>query len=512
MSESTNQTFSNVISLNPYDVDYVSGVSSFLSYDKDAGYKKDQYSISYIDTNSFINAQISISKNIPEEDIYDAILSKTYDELALDQAVEYEIEYIELYNALDSENKYFNVFVVDPLDIEETFEQSIKQIKYIDTIIPSPLLFKSLYSKELITNSDAHVFIYFEKTNAFISVYNEKDFIFSKTIEYSYENLYEQFCELYGERIEYEDFINFMEHEDLKTTQSPYKEFFIKLYKDAFYNINDVLTYVKRAYDIKKFEHIYIGTQRPTASKLDEICEFELNIKSSVIDFDLGFESAENENISLLHSLMQLYVVLPDEEKYICNFTKYERPPKFIKRDSGKIILIAAASLILGFAYPVGNWVASYAQELQKDILNNEYVEIHNKKITREATIKNRRADKDKMVKLLEEEKNSFIDKKGTLVKIHDVKVNYLMKAKVLTALTKNLNAFNVRLESINYERKDKNNKFELGLVSYQSIRITKLIKHLTKVHEGEIKFSIDKIVYNEDEKKYFSKLKVEVL
>jgi hypothetical protein len=343
-------------------------------------------------------------------------------------------------------------------------------------------------------------------------VYNEKDFIFSKTIEYSYENLYEQFCELYGERIEYEDFINFMEHEDLKTTQSPYKEFFIKLYKDAFYNINDVLTYVKRAYDIKKFEHIYIGTQRPTASKLDEICEFELNIKSSVIDFDLGFESAENENISLLHSLMQLYVVLPDEEKYICNFTKYERPPKFIKRDSGKIILIAAASLILGFAYPVGNWVASYAQELQKDILNNEYVEIHNKKITREATIKNRRADKDKMVKLLEEEKNSFIDKKGTLVKIHDVKVNYLMKAKVLTALTKNLNAFNVRLESINYERKDKNNKFELGLVSYQSIRITKLIKHLTKVHEGEIKFSIDKIVYNEDEKKYFSKLKVEVL
>ncbi len=512
MSENTGQTFLNVISLNPYDGDYVSGVSSFLSYDKNAAYKKDQFSISYIDTNSYINAQISISKNIPEEDIYDAILSKTYDELALDQAVSYEIEYIELYNALDAENKYFNVFVVDPLDIEETFQESIKQVKYIDTIIPSPLLFKSLYSKELITNSDAHFFIYFEKTNAFISVYNEKEFIFSKTIEYSYENLYEQFCELYGERIEFESFLHFMEFEDLKNTQSPYKEFFIKLYKDVFYNINDILTYVKRAYDIKKFEHIYIGTQRPTASKLDEICEFELNIKSDVIDFDFGFESAEGENISLLHQLMQLYVVLPDEDRYICNFTKYERPPRFIKRDSGKIVLIAAASIILGFAYPVGNWVASYAQELQKDILNNEYIEVHNKKTTREATIKNRRADKEKALKLLEDEKKNFVDKKGTLVKIHDVKVNYLMKAKVLTGLTKNLNAFNVRLESINYEQKDKKNKFELGLVSYKDIRITKLIKHLTKVHEGEIKFSIDKILYDEDEKKYFSKLKVEVL
>lgn len=177
MSESTGQTFLNVISLNPYDGDYVSGVSSFLSYDKNIGYKKDQFSISYIDTNSYINAQISISKNIPEEDIYDAILSKTYDELALDQAVSYEIEYIELYNALDAENKYFNVFVVDPLDIEETFEESIKQIKYIDTIIPSPLLFKSLYTKDLITNSDAHFFIYFEKTNAFISVYRFKPYV-----------------------------------------------------------------------------------------------------------------------------------------------------------------------------------------------------------------------------------------------------------------------------------------------------------------------------------------------
>ena len=97
MSENTEQTFSNVVSLNPYDGDYVSGVSSFLAYDDNVAFKKDQYSISYIDTNSFINAQISISKNIPEEDIYDAILSKTYDELALDQAVSYEIEYIELY-------------------------------------------------------------------------------------------------------------------------------------------------------------------------------------------------------------------------------------------------------------------------------------------------------------------------------------------------------------------------------------------------------------------------------
>lgn len=512
MSEDTEVAFSNVVSLNPYDGDYVSGISSFLAYDKNIAYKKDQYSISYINTDNFINAQISISKNIPEEDVYDAILSKTYDDLALDQAISYKIEYIELYNALDSDNKYYNVFVVDPLVIDEIFQYNINKIKYIDTIIPAPLLFKSLYSKELITNSDAHVFIYLEKTSAFIAIYNEKEFIFSKTIEYSFENLYENFCELYGERIEFEEFIDFIQTQDLKTTQSPYRDFFIKLYKDVFYNVNDVLTYVKRAYEIKKFEHIFLGTQYNTASNLDEICEFELNIKTSVLDFDYGFEVAEGEHISLMHKLMQLYVITPYEEKYLCNFTQFNRPPKFIQRDSGKLILTAAASLILGFAYPVGNWVASYAQELQRDILNNEYVEVHNKKITRQATINNRKADKTKVFKLLEEEKKDFIDKKGTLVKIHDVKINYLMKAKILTELTSSLNKYNVMLESISYENKEKNDKFELGLVASNDVKITRLIRHLTKIYEGRIKFSIDNIVFDSNEEKYFSTLKVNVL
>ena len=512
MSESIGQAFSNVISLNPYDGDYVSATSSFLAHDKSTAYKKDQYSISYINTDSFINAQISISKNIPDEDLYDAILSKTYDELALDQALSYKIEYIELDNSMDSENKYFNVFVVDPLEIEETFEQSVKKIKYIDTIIPSPLLFKSLYSKELITNSDAHVFIYFEKTSAFIAIYNDKEFIFSKTIEYSFEKLHEKFSELYGERIEFDDFLYFIQNEDLKLTSSPFKEFIIKMYKDVFYNVNDILTYVKRAYEIKKFEQVFIGAQFQTASSLDEICEFELQIKTSMLDFDYGFEESEGEHISLLHTLMQLYTLLPNDEKYLCNFTSYERPPRFLKRESGKLIVISLISLIFGFAYPVGNWIASYAQELQKDILSKEYIEIHNKKITRQATIKNKKADKEKIFKLLAQEKNSLIDKRGTLVKIHDVKVNYLMKAKILTTLTKDLNIFNVYLESISYQQEDKNNKFEFGLVSYQSINITKLIKHLTRIYEGKIKFSIDKIIYNKNEDKYFSTLKVDIL
>lgn len=512
MGDNTQQSFSNVVSVNPYNDTYVNGISSFLKYDNKVSFAKNQYSISYISTKNFISAQISVSKNIPEEDLYDAINTKAYDDLALDQAVLYQIQHIELYNPLDGENRTFNVFVVDPTTIEEIFKNTISKIKYIDTIIPAPLLFKSLYSKDLITSSDAHAFIYFQSDNAFITVYNDKKYIFSKTLDYSFIQLHEKFCELYGEKIEYDEFINFLQNEDLKTSISPYKEYVIKLYKDIFSNINDILTYVKRAYDLKKIDHIYVGTQISIATKLDEISEFELHIKSSCFDFDYGFESAENEYIDQLHSLMHLYSILPDEDKYICNFTPYKRPPKFIQRDSGKLILVAVASLILGFAYPVSYWVATYAQSLQIKSLTDKYSILHNTKITREATIKNRNADKDKYTKLLEQEEDEFNSKKETLVKIHDVKVNYLMKAKILTTLTKDLNRYKVRLESLSFSEIDKKNVFELDLVAYKDIRITKLVKYLTKIHEDKINFSLEKIAYDKENKKYFSTLKVEVL
>ncbi len=511
MGENTEKAFSSVISINPYSDSYVKGVSSFLTCDDAVEYSKEQYSIAYISTKEFINAHIYVSKNIPDEDLYDAITNKAYDELALDQAVSYKIEYIEIYDILNDEERKFNVFVVDPEIIASRYNNAIDKIKYIDAIIPAPLLLKSLYSRDIITGNGAHAFVYFQEASAFIAIYNESEFVFSKTLEYSFVQMHEEFCELYGERIEYSEFIEFLASEDLKNSHSPYKEFFIKLYKELFANINDILTYVKRAYEIDKIEQLYIGTEIYTKSKPDEIAEFELNIKCSLFEFNYGFESTD-EYMDQLHSLMHLYTILPDEQKYICNFTDYKRPPKFIKRQSGKLILIAAAALILAFIYPVTYWSLSYAQSLQKDLLSKQYNQLHIKKVTTEATIKNRAAEKEKTLKLLAQEEKNYIDKKNTLIKIHDVKVNYLMKAKLLFTLTKDLNRYRVGLESLEVNQKEKPNLFILNLVASQGIRITKLIAYMTKVHEGKFNFSLEKIYFDKNEKKYLSQLKVQVL
>ncbi|RLA71601.1 MAG: hypothetical protein DRG78_25000 [Epsilonproteobacteria bacterium] len=511
MSKQQQHSFSSIISVNPYKDAYFTSVSSFLNETSQPQYSKEQFAISYVNTKGFINSKISITKNIPQEDLYDAITNKVYDELALDQAVTYKIQFIETFNNVDEDNRYFNVFIIDPLTLVDTYAQVSEKIKYIDIVLPVPLLLKSLYTKEIIETNGVHCFVYFQENDAFITIYNEKEFVYTKSINYSFVEMYERFCELYGEKIDYEDFINFLSVSNLKETSSPYKEHFIRLYKEILANVNDILTYVKRAYEIEKIEHLYIGSQVSTVTKFDEIAEAELTIKSSEFEFNYGFES-DLEYTDQLHALMHVYTTMAEDERYNCNFTTYHRPPKFIQRESGKLLILIAASLIIAFIYPVTYWVLSYAKELQYELLQEEYTELHNLKSTREATIKNREADKTKITALLKQEKEEYANKKATLIKIHDVKVNYPMKAKLIATLVNELNKFNVKLESISYNENENFKSFSLKLVSSKDKKITKLLKHFTSTYENRFNFSIEEISYKEDSKKYFSELEVKIL
>ncbi len=512
MSTSSQHTFSSVLSVNPYKETYCSSLSSFITETTSPEFSQDQFTIAYLNTRSFINALIEISKNIPEEDLYDAINSKAYDDLALDQAIEYQIQYIESFSNLDENNRYFHVFIVDPLEIVDTLKEPVEKVKYLDVVIPAPLLFKSLYTKEIIDSNGVHCFIYFQENDAFITIYRDKEFVYTKSIKYSFIEMHERFCELYGERIDYESFIEFFSKESLRETSSDYKDFFIKLYKELFSNINDILTYTKRAFDIEKFEQIYIGSQLQTVTKLDEMIEVELHIKSTEFDFDYGFEMQNGAYIDQLHSLMSIYTTLDYSEKYDCNFTLYRRPPVFLKRESGKLILLTAASFALAFAYPITYWILSYAQGLQEDLLKQKYSEVHNTKITREATIKNRLADKEKALAILDSEEKEYTEKKNTLIKIHEVKVKYPMKAALLANITKELNKFNVNIEKLDYKESAKDKSLTLYLVSAQDRQVTRLIEHLTKSYEKEFKIKLELIHYDEEFKKYFSELKVSLI
>ena len=511
MSKKGQHSSSSVVSINPYNNTYLSGISTFLNETNSPESSKDQFVISYLNTKDFITSQIAISKNIPDEDLFDAVSFKVYDEFALDQAIEYKIQFIETFSNQDEENRHFHVFIVDPIVVSQTFNNPVEKLNYIDILIPVPLLLKSLYVKEIIDGDGAHCFVYFQKNDAFVTIYNEQEFIYTRSIKFSFIEMHERFCELYGERIEYENFMDFLSKDNLKDTSSDYKKYFIKLYKEIFTNINDILTYAKRAFEIEKIEKLYIGTQVFTQTKLAEIAEVELGIRCDNFDFNYGYES-NKKHIEQLHTLMHIYTTLQEEDKYQCNFTIFYRPPTFTKRESGKIILLSIASFLIAFAYPITYWSLTYAQSLQHDILQKQYNELHIIKTLREATIKSKELDKSKILTLLNKEKQEYQDKKNTLIQIHNVKVNYPMKAKLLSILTKDLNQFNVKIDSIQYQEDNKTKIFTINLVSKNNKKITKLVQYLTKVYHSKFKFSLQKIYFDDDLGQYFSELKVEIL
>jgi hypothetical protein len=510
MSKKQEHSFSSVISINPYTREYISGISNFLSKIDNPEYSKNQYAISFLNSKSFIHSQIEISRNIPQEDIYDAVYNKAYDELALDQAVEYKIQIVESFSKIDGENRYFHVFIVDPTELKEIFKNVVKDIKYIDTIVPLPLLIRNLYTKEILEAGGVDCFIYIQENDASLILYHDKEFLYIKTLKYSLKEMHERFCEIHGERSTLEDFKDFLSTTNLKFTSSDYTESLLKLYKELFSNINDVLTYAKRAFEIDKIDNIFIGTSIYLESKLDEMIETELSIKSQLFEFDYGYEVKQGDYVDEIHSLMHLYTTIPADEEYQrANFTIYPRPPKFLQRDSGKILTVTLASLVAAFIYPVTYWTLAYAQSLQIDILTDKYNEIHNIRVTREATIKNKKADREKVLALLNDEKKEFQSKKDTLIKIKDVKNNYIMKAKELTSFTKDLAAYKVNVESILYDENNASKKFTFNLVAPKSIRITNLLKFVTKKYENNYKFDLNKIYFDEKSKVYFSTLKV---
>lgn len=469
---------------------------------------KEQYVVSFLNTKGFISALIGISKNIPEDDIYDALENKVYEELALDMAVEYQIQYVEALNRLSESERFFHVFVVDPLTLEEEFSSTIESIKYIDQIIPVPLLLKPLYAKEYITSNAAHGFILFQENDAFFAVYNEQEFVYVKSLKFSFKQIHERFCELLGENIELSVFENILENQGLNLSEPEYQKNILKLFGEIFLNINDIITYTKRAFDIKQFEGLYIGSVVGNIAGLDEYAQTYLGLRTKPFDFNFGFNTG-GKAVDPIHQLLHLYARLEAEERYECNFTIFHRPPPFAKRDSGKLILVTAAALATALLYPGVYWGLSYIEEFHYALMNQEYEQVHIDKMTREATINLKMANKNAAQVLLDEQTNAYKQKKDTLIQIHDKKVDYPMKAKIIADFTRSFNQHRVKVQSIGYS--EENNAtvkaFKFMLTASKNQDITALLKHLTAT-KAQYDFGLNLISYEGNSSTYLSELK----
>ncbi len=507
ISETQNVGFEKIVSINAYQNVYYQFVNNSLQKIDKLGYDKRNLVFSTLDAKDFISSIVEVSVNIPPEDLQDAIELKAYDDLGLDQAVEYIIRYLEVPGQKSEKMRSFHVFVAEPDVIEEIFEPIKQQVKYIDYIYPKPYLIQNVYERDLLEAYGVHGYLYFQKEDAFLALFRDGEYLYSKSLKYSFENIYERFCELHGERVDEEAFYDMLQTEGLKTSNFDYQDHLMKLFSEIFLYINDILIYAKRAFEIEKIDMFYTGSETGPILGLNEYAHTYLGIKSN--DFDFDYEIAKPEEyVDQFHFLGIFEAIKDIEGEESPNFTLFFRPPPFVARRSGQFIITTAATIVLALSLPVYNFTYDSYVKITIDKLQKEEKQLNQLVTSIKNEISTLQKQKSDLLAKIKAENDLFEKKKKILAAIYDKKVNYPMKAKTIVSFGNDMTKFDVKVTKI----MDEDNTFTLSLYSGSEKKITQFIKYLTDTYERKIHTDIDKIYKDEKTGIYHGDLKVTVL
>jgi len=100
-------------------------------------------------------------------------------------------------------------------------------------------------------DNNTHCFVYFTQHDASVTLYKDGEYLYSKSIEFSLEQIYDKYCELIGEKVDEQEFFSILDAEGLKTTNNDYQQNFMKIFGEVFITINDIIIYAKEPLILK---------------------------------------------------------------------------------------------------------------------------------------------------------------------------------------------------------------------------------------------------------------------
>jgi len=478
---SSQSAVKNIVTLNAYtDKKYIFKGDTYKPLKK-LSYNTSNFITSYVSNKDLISTMIKISRSIPNEDIADILDIKAYEELGLDQATNYVISSTEVKSS--GEEREYHIFVTQPEALDDLYLPVKQETKYVDLIVPAPLLYQALYRKEILQDSGTHSFIYFTKQDAFVTFYRDGEFLYSKSIDFSLEQIYDKYCELTGEKVDEKDFFTVLESEGLKTAKSEYQQNFMKIFSEVFITINDIIIYVKRAFQLETIDHMFIGSVQGPIIGLDEYSQNYLGLQSADLNFNYNVKNDEWYTDQLQYLMLLNSFDYMEDEDSVVNLTMYPRPPSFMNRASGQFIIANFAAISVGLAYPLVYLVGSYVNDAKIYALNME----NNKLNTESQKYKKILGEKKKKIAALDSEiarvAKIYGGKTKTLTAIYDKKVNYRLKSGIFYTIAEDLNQFDVHVNGM-YSQND---TLWLSMVSSDDRKFTEVIKHISEKYFNEI-------------------------
>ncbi len=492
----------SIITLDPYSLKSYRYRDNLISEESIKKFDDRAFYISYVQTKDIISSTVDIEIGVSDEELQGAIEIKAYDELGLESDKDYSIFSFQS-SRNDGEFRVFNVIAIDKTVLSDIFGE-LKEIKYIDYITAAPFLLKSLYTKNLLTSDKTDCFIYFHKDDAFVAIYRDGEYVFSKSIKYSLGYISDTFAKELGKRIDEKGFFSMLKKSGMQHENSAYQQQLMKIFGEIFVYINDVILYAKRAYRLEHIDQVYLGTEIGKIAGIEEFCYNYINLSTKYLDFKIS-KNANELSIEPLHTVMiESAVAYSETMDDTQNISIFKRPPPLKQRASGKLLQTIAASFILSISYPAYQFVYE-SVFLQKELndLQAQNSRLTQKSNSMKAAMSKVQKEKKEIEKKLSVKSKDLDFRTNLLKEIYHKKVNYPMKAKVLTDLFKKINNHHAKV----VVTKESNSTMYITVRSPKDKYLTELMQDMALSKHYDVS---TKLIKKDDNASYYeSSIKV---
>ena len=457
------------------------------------------------DKKSFIGSRVSyndvilhsfkVSKTTSDDELKIDVEIKMYDDAGLDLQKRYKIAYIK--KELDFEDNFLvEAFAIEIDSVKENLSSVLSRTKHIDFLALPFLSFTTLYKNKIIEKK-SDLFIYIDEHEAFLSLYKNGEYLFTKSLI----NLTEMIKKLAAAGIDmtidelkehlFTKGLNSSMYERGETTLFNELE---SLFLAMFTKVNDIVIYNRSIFGFEKIDRIFLSMQNRRIKGVREfIYNFGMN-EVEVRDFNL-FRDKEGGNF--FEKIVTSYIYDKIEERdFRHNLTLFQKEPAFYKKESGKVIIAASCIVLSSLLYIGFIQYENMELEKQKKILQERYDIVKKTQARYKKEIANIKNELKNILKKREEIKKRIQNIEATIDRLQSIRDAKSSYSSFIFDVNRLLKKYTLSTTMISMDSKD---KMTIEIIAKQNRRdnIAKFMKDL--MDSGFVGITTDEIKSNKD-------------
>lgn len=383
-----------------------------------------------------LKTNVEVPKNTDEMDIDDFIIENAYKQLNIPSDASYELSYFKIETSFDADHWNYDVYAIDTVQLEKTYDDLLAKSQYIDVITSSAFLPLVLYKKGKLDLIDNHIFVFIGTNSGIFAFYSKGEPIYIKTLNSNMHRLRVEFNQETSLELSSTEFENFISGKSPEAAEhrASIDSMLDKISRD----IEENILYIKRVYQDLDPSVLYFGMSAEYDSEF--LPFFRDAFLVDVRPFNqLAFSTVEKGDSALADISMHyadLYIDNPNSK--LPNFSYAKRPKSLSQRECGQFVMIVAAIFVLSLIYPVYNLAMSGFFSFRSDMLQKEY---NNVLFPQAEEYRGREAQLKAQIESLQQTKagidNEIVNVRGNMSDIHTWQVGYIQKSKVIDDILK---------------------------------------------------------------------------